>query len=62
MSTAAQQITATFTQARTTPGTVVYKEEATSGAEVIGSVYVKKAAAKELGDPKKIVVTINPAI
>jgi hypothetical protein len=62
VSTTEQQLQATFTQARTTPGTFVYKEQVDDGeTEISGSFYIKKAAAKLLGDPKKVEITIRAA-
>jgi hypothetical protein len=59
---AAKELRATFKQNRQTPGTVVYKEVVSDdSAEVIGSLYIKKVAAKDLGDPKSIVVTVSAA-
>jgi hypothetical protein len=59
---ATKQLQATFKQNRQTPGTVVYKEVVSDdSAEVIGSLYIKKVAAKDLGDPKTVVVTVSAA-
>jgi len=60
--TQVKEIKATFKQQRETKGTVVYREEVNNdGAEIIGSVYVKKTAVKDLGSPKSITVTVAAA-
>lgn len=50
-----------FTKAKETKGTFVYAENEDNGEVKIGSLYVKKAAAAELGNPESLTVTIEVA-
>jgi hypothetical protein len=52
-----KELRATFKQKRETPGTVVFSEVG-DGPEVIGSIYIKKTAMKDLGNPKAITITV----
>lgn len=49
----------TFEQEKETPGTVRYSEEGDKDKHSVGKLYLKKAAAKKLGNPDSITVTIN---
>lgn len=48
-----------FTKERETKGTFVYAEDETDDAPVVGTLYLKKHAAKKLGDPETITITIT---
>jgi hypothetical protein len=48
-----------FTKAKETKGTFVYAED--DDNPKIGSLYLKKAAAAELGNPEKLFVTVEVA-
>ncbi len=54
-------ITCHFTRKKETPGTIVYGEDGDKEQHAVGSLYVKKAAAAELGNPVKLTVTIEPS-
>ncbi len=54
-----KSIVVEFVQERTTKNTVVYKEPA--DPPLIGSLYVQKPTAEELGNPEKIKVTVEAA-
>lgn len=46
-----------FKKSKETKGTIVYKEEADDPK--IGSLYLKKSAASELGNPENVTVTVE---
>jgi hypothetical protein len=48
-----------FTKDKETKGTFVYREDGDN--QKVGSLYLKKAAAEELGNPDKIKVTLEKA-
>jgi hypothetical protein len=54
-------ITVSFTRKAETKGTFKYAEDAADGAEKIGTLYIKKPACAELGNPEKITVVISAA-
>jgi hypothetical protein len=50
-------VTLTFTKDKETKGTFRYAED--GDEPVVGTVYVRKAAAEKLGNPEKITVSIQ---
>jgi hypothetical protein len=52
-------IETTFSFEKETPGTVRYKEDAEKDQQVVGTLYLKKAAAEALGKPESISVVIS---
>ena len=51
----------TLSLAKETKNTLRYEETETDEPLVIGTLYIHKWAAKRLGDPEAITVTIEPA-
>jgi hypothetical protein len=56
---ASKSLTLSFTQERETKGTFRYSED--GDEPVVGTLYVKKAAAAKLDNPESITVTIEVA-
>jgi hypothetical protein len=54
---AEKKVTVKFNKERETKGTFVYTEDA--DPVQVGSLYLKKAAAAELGNPESIIVVIT---
>jgi hypothetical protein len=48
-----------FTREKETPGTVRFKEEGDPADHKVGSLYLKKKAAADLGNPETVTVTIE---
>ena len=51
------KVTIKFKKEKETKGTFVYAEE--SDTQKVGTLYLKKAAAAELGNPEALTVTIE---
>lgn len=49
----------TFTREKETPGTVRFKEDGDPADHKVGTLYLKKKAAADLGDPESLTVTIE---
>lgn len=53
-----EPMTLTFDRERSTKNTHVYSERPDNGSTRIGQLYLQKAAAKGLGDPETLTVTV----
>lgn len=53
------KVSVKFTREKETPGTVRFKEEGDPSDHKVGSLYLKKAAASDLGNPETLAVTIE---
>lgn len=51
--------TITFDRERSTKNTHVYSERPDNGSTRIGQLYLQKTAAKALGDPETLTVTLT---
>lgn len=51
--------TLTFDRERSTKNTHVYAERPDNGTTRIGQLYLQKTAAKDLGDPEVLTVTLT---
>lgn len=49
----------TFKKEKETKGTWRYKETAEEGKAVIGTLYIRKAALADLGNPNTLIVTLE---
>lgn len=54
-----EPVSVVFDREKTTKNTVRYAERNGDGPTRIGAVYVQKTAAKELGDPEVLTVTLT---
>lgn len=55
-------LNAVFKKDKETKGTVRFEETPPEGsAPIVGSLYVKKHALQQMGNPDELIVTINPA-
>lgn len=52
-------VTLHFTFEKETPGTNRYREDGDRADHVVGTLYVKKAALKKLGNPSTVTVAIT---
>ena len=54
-------ITLTFAKSKETKNCLQYAEETTADRPTVGTIYLLKSAAAQLGNPEKIKVSIDKA-